>query len=292
MNDQPPRPIEPGPSGTFRASSASRSPAAPATVVPLPLRAVLLPFSPGLWRTAARSRAGWVIAPLVLLSTLAGLTLGVIRGVELRGWILQGAQKYDDRFDPVVVEDGRVRVEGERLPIFTEADSTFLVDPEGVFSLEDITTPEYVVVRREEIVHKRAFREQTFLVRDLMGILGLERLVVNGASIRRFGERWGAWLGLAVALFLTVFGVLGDAVVGPLYALAAAGLLVVLRRSLFAGAFGTAMRLALATYAIPIVGDLALSLLGASPPCCLTFLFWPVLMTVAGLLAVGNRARL
>lgn len=283
-------PTEPHVPGAFRTSSASRGALGPAPPAPLLRRALLLPFSPGAWRDAASGRLGPLIAALLVLSLAATALLGAVRGVDARRWLLDAGREYDARFDPVVVEGGRVRVEGERLPRWTESRSTILVDPEGTVSLEDLETPEYIVVRRDEVIRHQAFRDQSFPVAELMKVMGRDRLVVDGASIRAFGERWGGWIGLGVALAIALFGLAGTAVGCAVYGLASGALLFLLRRAAFEGRFEAAARVGLALSSIPVVVSLALDLLGVPLPCCLTTVAWPLLLTAVGLVAIGDRS--
>ncbi len=115
MDEQVPPPIEPG-SPAFRTSSASRFGGEPPPADPLLKRALLLPFSPTLWRDAADSPLGRIVAPLVVLSLATAGVLAVVRAGSVKSWVLKAADTYEAKFDPVVVENGQVRVDGERLP--------------------------------------------------------------------------------------------------------------------------------------------------------------------------------
>jgi hypothetical protein len=103
MNEQVPPPIEPG-SPAFHTSSASR-PGGPPADRSLLERALLLPFSPTLWRDASGSPLGRIVAPLVLLSLLTAGVLAVVRGGSVKGW-MGTRPTLTRRFDPVVVEGG------------------------------------------------------------------------------------------------------------------------------------------------------------------------------------------
>ena len=141
---QRPRPSPP--------AEAPLNPYAPAAAVrrtessSLPARIFGMPFMPSFWARAADWRFAQVLVPVVLLSVLLCAGLALYRGWGMRGALSNLARSYSESYPAVIVEGGKVRVDGDGVIHFVEGKHTFLVDPKETIPLDKITTPEYIVV--------------------------------------------------------------------------------------------------------------------------------------------------
>ncbi len=252
------------------------------------VRTLLLPVLPRLWSAARSMRVGQILGPLVLLSLLVHFGFGLIRGIGARAWILRSAREYDAHYDPVSIEGGEVRVKGPRLVHVVTNRYTLLVDPEETVSLENIITPEYVVVRRDRILQKRTFgppREVS--VAAVSSMLGRDRLSIDGSSLRAFASRFGPIVVVGLTVLMGVFGFLGDLFLVPLYALIAGALLHALRGRARGDTLGPWFRVALAASSFSVVVDVLADLAGVSVSFLPGLLLWPATAVVLGLLATG-----
>jgi hypothetical protein len=242
-------------------------------------RVFLMPFLPPLWSAAARWRAIQVVLPLLALVVVADGALAVYRGYGARAALRTAAQKYDASFPAVVLDEQGVHVEGGGVIRFEEKKQTFLVDPEETIPLDDIKTPEYIVVRKHEIIQKRAFQTRVTKIDDLQRVLGTDPIRIDGNSLRAFEARWGLLIHLGLAALMIVVMLVAESVMGAIAGTAAAGIAYGLRGRAAGLTYGQCLKVALACYSVAIVVDLILNLIGHSPGACLGLLIWPTLVT-------------
>jgi len=279
MDSQPPAP----PSFLPRPIDA---PAAASDAGSFARRVFLMPFLPRLWAGAARWRTGQVIAPLIVLTLVLGGLLAVYRSVGLRPELRKWAGAYDASYPAVIIENGEARVENDQVIRAVAGNITILVDPNETVPIEQITTPEYLVVRKHEIIRRQSFRTETTRIADLAPLLGHGPTRIDGNTIRSFDTRWGFLLQVGMMAFLVLFVLIKEAVGCTLYSLAAGGIVLGLRGRHLALGFAACVRVALAASALAIVIHSALSFLGVGPGMCLGLLLWPALITALALWAV------
>jgi len=255
---------------------------------PFLTRLIQLPFVPRLWSAAAHWGTGAVILPLVVLTTLLGGTLAAYRSFGLRSDMAQWATAYDAGYPAVILENGEARVEGGGVIQVDLEGSTLLVDPEETVPLGEIDRPEYVVVRKREIIQHRRFNTERTRISDLEPLLGKGPTRIDGAAIRRFDARWGLALQVGVGVLMIGFLLITQLGGVALYSLIGGGLALLFRgRSLGLG-FGACYRVALAVSSLTIVVDILSSWFGSSPGFCLGWLIWPTAITALATWAVGR----
>ena len=247
--------------------------------VPFWQRVFLLPVKPAYWLHAAVRTIGSVLVPLLILAFVTNLALGIYRGIEFRAFLIEGAEAWDRSYDPVVFENGRVRVLGDRIVRFQDGSRTLLVDPAETVSLRSIRTPEFIVVRSTEIVRKSAFRPvERVPLTKLEEMLGAGPIVFDTAHLQQYVARYVIWVQIALALLFAFLVPVFDLIGCLLYALPAAGLVLLLKGRASGLTFGSAFRVCLAASSATLVIDLFLSLVGASPPMILGAPLWIVLI--------------
>ena len=282
---RPPRPASPEP------AYDEEPVVAPGGDEPAPLwqRIFLLPFVPSLWTRAAGWRFLQVAGPVLLLALLLGATLAVYRSLGIRGDLTRMANSYDAGYPAVIVEGGKVRVEGDGVIQWVDANNTFLIDPRETIPLERIASAEYLVVRETRIYRKQGFRTQITEVKDLQALVG-DPLRVDSASLRAFEAKWGGWIQLGLAAGILVFMVVGD-LLGLSYVAAAAGLALTLRGRKAGLGFGACFRTALAIYGIVLVVSTVANLLGHGVGFCVGVWLWPLLLTGLATWAVARAGE-
>lgn len=219
-----------------------------------------------------------VVAPLLVLALLLVGSLAVYRGWGLRDAIRSAARQYDESYPAIIVENGKVRTEGDRVIRFVDRDSTFLVDPKATIALDQITTREYIVVREREIIRRQAYRTQVTKVAELQQVFG-DPLRVDSASLRAFDARWGLILQIGAWAFLSFFILLGENICCLAYGSAAAGLAYAFRGRNAGHRYGACLRVALAAYSLLLVVGVVLNLFGKGPGFCFGLVLWPALLT-------------
>jgi hypothetical protein len=232
-----------------------------------------MPFLPALWSEAARWTIPRMILPLLVLSFSLALGVGVVRSVQL--WLESGTwvEIYDTSHPAVILERGAVRVEGGAVIHVVDHGNTFLVDPEETIPLDEINTPEYIVVRRHQIIRKRPFQTDTTDVSDIQALVG-DPFRFDGQTLRSFRERWGVLVGFGMTLLVVVFLLCADALGALVYVPLAGGLAWILRGKGLGRDFGECARVAFAAYSLLLVIDTALTLAGKSPGACLGLPIW------------------
>lgn len=251
-------------------------------VPPFWKRVLLLPFQPRMWSDARGWSAGAVLVPLFVSATLWSGALATWRGFEARHDLAKLAADWDANFDPVVLSNGEVHVEGERLPRGEEKGSLMLVDPE-----ETVPTPRsggYIIVRKRTIIRDSG---PSVDLKQLQDFLGKAPLRIEGKTVTSWLARWGLAMQLGLLVLLVGFEWMGTAL-GALYGLAIGAILL----SLFGKSRGVTSagctRVGLATMAVkPVVGVL-LSLLGTSVHVCLGLFVWPALGVALGAWALSR----
>jgi uncharacterized protein DUF1189 len=252
-------------------------------------RAFLMPLLPELWARAADWRPARLVLPLLTLVAVLGGALAVYRTRDVRQQLWEAADSYDTSYPAVVMDKDGIHLEGEGIIRVDTNRQTLLVDPEETVPLSEIKTPEYVVVRRHEILQRRQFQDQRIRVEDVHRALGDRRL--DGASVRSFAARWGRLVQLGMAA-LTLVVLLGMEAVGGAFSAAVAGGLVYGLRGRGLGlTYEQCFKVALAAYSLAIVVGLVLTFLGKSVGACFGVLVWPVVVTGLALWALAGRAR-
>jgi hypothetical protein len=262
--------------------------AAPESDEPAPLwrRVFLLPFLPPLWARAAGWRLLQVAVPVLLLAFLLDGALAGYRSLGIRGDLRSMAHGYDAAYPAVIVEGGKVRVEGDGVIQWVDGNTTFLVDPRETIPLERIATSEYLVVRETQIIRKQGFRTETTQVKDLQPLIG-ERLRFDSQFLRAFEAKWGGTIQAGMVALMWVFMLIGD-LLCLVYVAAAAGLALALRGRSAGLGYGACFRAALATYSLVVVLSTLLSLLGHGTGFCVSVWLWPLLMTGLATWAVSR----
>jgi hypothetical protein len=232
-------------------------------------RVLLLPFSPQLWSDARAWSVGAVVGPIFVLATLLSTALGLYRGYDFRQELTALARDYDARFDPLVLENGEVRVEGSRLPRSEENDTLMLVDPE-----ETVPTPssgQYIIVRKDSVIRSDG---ASIKLKQVQDFLGPQPLRLDGAALLGWVARWGSRLQAGLLAFLLAFEWIG-ALVALGYGLIAGAVLA----SIWGKSHGLSdrecSRVGLATMAVKPVAGTILALLGTSVNPCLGLFVWP-----------------
>jgi hypothetical protein len=247
-------------------------------VPPFWQRALLMPFLPTLWSAAARWRPLPLVLSLVVLVVVVDGGLAFYRGFGAREAVRMAAEKYDASYPAVVIDDEGVHVEGDGVIRFEEGSQTFLVDPGETVPLDDIKTPEYVVVRRHQIIRRRLFRTEVTEIEGLRQLLGSGPTRIDGNGLRAFEARWGLWLQIGLTLLMIVAMLMAEGLMGALAAAAGAGVAFGLRGREAGLTYGQCFKIALASYSLAIVLGVALNLAGKGPGHCLGLLVWPALV--------------
>jgi hypothetical protein len=245
-------------------------------------RLLLVPLLPPLWTEAAAWRFRDVLWPLLVWMAIVYGLLAGYRSWEVRTEVRRWVEQYDASNPAVVVEDGRVRVEGDAVIRFDEDDATFLVDPKETIPLESITSAEYIVVRETQIILKRSLRrDQVMEISDLQRLLSADPLRIDGESLRSFDNRWGTRGAAAAGVFLLLFAGCQEGLALLVYVPIAAGIACARARTRNpAIGYAPCVRVALAAYSPLVLLDVVLSLAGASPGFCAGVLVWPLLLAV------------
>lgn len=256
-------------------------PPAPA-VPPLWKRVLLLPFVPSLWADARHWSFAAVAVPLFVSATLWSGALATYRGVELRGLLSGLATDWDARFDPLVIENGEARVEGERLPQGSDESTLMLVDPED-------TTPapsdgRYIIVRKRTVIRDDGPPVDLKQFQDMLGG-GVIR--IDGKTMLGWVAKWGAAVQLGLLVLLVGFEWVGT-VLGLLYGLMVGAVLM----SFFGKSRGLTSegctRVGVATMAVKPVLSVVLGLAGTSVHVCLGLFVWPALGVALGAWALSR----
>lgn len=254
----------------------------PTVVKPSLLQVLALPFWPPFWRAAAGWSWGPVLAALFLVTLgstgLAGLVLG-IRGAIL---LETEAAAWDASWDPIVIEDGVLRVEGPR--VYTSADGRVVVDAEDNLDL-DAVMGKSLVLRREEMVQIRAFDRRVYRYDNLLSMIDARSVRFDSASLGAFAEKWDVALVAGSVLFIPAFFGTAYAIGALLLALAAAGLLG-LWQSPTKPPFGARARVTLAICSLAPPVWVALMSVGMNTSCCIDIVVGPPLVALLAWLAL------
>ncbi len=271
------------PDSPYDVPSSSRSEA------PLPgfwERLVRLPFSPSLWQRSADAGFPEVLLPLLVLAFAANLALGWMMVPRLKEGVYQAADYYEENADPLVYQDGRFRLDGERILHYDDGEFTLLVDPEWTVPDEAVTTLQYLVVRADEVTFKQAGRaRESYVVEEFAALLGPGPLVLDAQTVRDLAD---AWIPPVIISLMAFGGTLGELVGCFFYALIAGLLILLLRGQWLALGFPACYRVALATSSVKIV--LGFTFAATQTPTILPgIVLWPAVMTALGLIALVRR---
>ena len=254
-------------------------------------RVLQLPFLPSLWRSCAGLGLADVLLPLLVIVFGANVCLSFVMIPRVKDGAYEAATYYDANADPLLYEEGRLRLDGLRIFHYTDADTTILIDPEHTVTVEDVETSQLFVVRADEITLKQTGqRPDVYVVEDFAEIF--EALgpgpILDGQRIRDLADAWiPPMVGAGIALGRSLF----ELTTCLFYALIA-GLLLMLVRGQWLGLdFAACYRVALATSSSTVVLGLLLAIAGTGTGIP-GIVLWPVLMTGLGMLALaGSRAE-
>lgn len=281
------RPRTPRPERVEIADGApERRPAAAEEPVALWRRVFLMPFLPSLWTRAVGWRFLQVAVPVLLLALLVDGLLALHRSRGVWHELARMANGYDAAYPAVVVQNGRVRVEGDRVIQWVDGRSTFLVDPRETIPVSRITTPGYLVVRETQILRKQGFRTEVTEVAALQALVG-DPFRLDSATLRAFVSKWGSLVQAGMAAVMWAFSLAGE-VLCQLYVLAAAGLALTLRGRAVGVGFTGCFRAALATFSVVLVLWTVAILAFGGVGFCVGVWLWPLLMTGLSSWAVGR----
>jgi hypothetical protein len=246
-------------------------------------RLFLMPFWPPLWRTAAHASTLEIVAPMLFVALLLNAAFGLVGTLSLGAEIRAAADTYDAQWDPIVWQDGEVRVEGTRLLHVSDGNTTFLVDPDETIPLESLGDGEFIVFRRHEWIRQRAFGfRQTQPLDGFVELLGPGPVRIDGAALHAWWAQWGLALQVGLVAFIATFGSAIDVTSSVGYALIAAAVVHALRGR--ATPYAALFRVALAASTSTIVLHALLRTAGAPLGCC-GMVVWPILLIAATALA-------
>jgi hypothetical protein len=257
-------------------------------VVPRPgffVRLGALPFWPKLWRESPEYGLGAIVWPLLLWVLVASTIFGLRAAGATRSALMTAADYYEREADPLLLEDGTFRVQGDRLLRYTDGGMTILIDPEETVSDEELAGTEHIVVRADLIRVRQRTQTREIQAADLSALLG-DPVLLDADYMRGATDRL-VWP--TVAASYAVFATFGNALMCVLYALLV-GLPLYLMAGQFAGLrYGPCALIALAVSATTVVLDLVLTLAGIGIP--FPVLVWPLLMLLLGWIAISGRPR-
>jgi len=250
------------------------------------LRLLALPFSPRLWRESPEHGAGALLVPLVVWALAAGVVSGVRIANVARERVYELARDYEANADPLLLDQGRFSLTGERILQLesTDGSSLFLIDPAMTIPDAQLRAESYVVVRADRVVLQQPGQRKEWTPADVARLFG-EHVLFDADWLRRAADRW-VYPGLLggfppIAAFVRV-------AVCTLYA-SAVGLLLLLLRGQWLGlGYAQCVTVALATSAFTIAADLALTLFGVELP-VRGYVLWPLVMAALGFVALAGR---
>src|SRR5215813_15229977 len=117
------------------------------------MRVLALPFWPRLWRESPEQGAGALLVPLVLWALAAGVVSGVRIANVARERVYELARDYEANADPLLLDQGRFSLTGERILQLQSEDgsSLFLIDPATTIPEAQLRATQYVVVRADRV---------------------------------------------------------------------------------------------------------------------------------------------
>jgi Protein of unknown function (DUF1189) len=250
------------------------------------VRLIALPFWPRLWRESPEHGSGALILPLVVWALIAAVP-GAFRVASLAREAVYTFASFSERTsDPLLLENGRFSLTGDRILHSQGRDATLLVDPEGTVPDSEITTPQYIAVRADRIVLQQPGQRREWAAADVAKLVG-DRVLFDGDWFRTRADEWvrpGVLVGYPFAAAFVRVGLCG------MYALAAGLLLLLLRGQWIGLDYSACVTVALAASAFTMPADLALTLFGVSLPVFGLFI-WPLVVTALGFVALaGSRA--
>ncbi len=247
-------------------------------------RLIQLPFRPGLWRQSAEYGLGSIVLPLMLLVLIVDTGFGIRAAARAREAVYAAAAFYEENADPLILEKGRFRIDGERVLFTTHEEITILIDPTYRVADEEITTERYLVVRDDRVIVQQPRQTRVVEAEDVAEFFGEDPLVIDAAFLRQMAD--GLVYPLVIAGY-AVFATCFDFAAWAIYAVVVGGLLLLLRGRRSGLDYAQCAKLALATSAATVVLELVLILLEAEPGVPGPIL-WPLTMLVLGMLALAG----
>jgi hypothetical protein len=251
-------------------------------------RLLLLPIAPAFWRRCADLALVDVAAPLLVLALGVGLATGLIAAPRLQAFLHEVAEGYDERADPLVYENQRFALEGERILFWQRDQFTVLIDPERTLPDSSVSSAQFVIVRDDEVIVQQPGRElERHAADDLEPFFGEERVVIDGARIKSFADRIAY---PAVILFMAIFGSFMEFASCVLYAGVAGAVARLVRGQWLGLSFAACFQVALAASAATLVAGLLLSAFQILSPLP-GVLLWPVLLSALTLWALAQDSE-
>lgn len=237
-------------------------------------------------------RTGWswvrVLALLIISPVVSLGLLSVWRGVEFFVSLRESSAEYDANYDPIVIENGVLRVEGPRVPY--SDDANVVIDPGDSVDLDSLRGERTVVFRSHEVVQVRSIERRVYSYEHMMKAMELSSLRIDGASLTEFTNDWGGVMVAAVCGLILVFGVPAHVFGCTLLAAMGAAPIALLWRPPGGPTGMATFRTALGvSAALPPIWVLA-TLAGHSTACCVDLCVFPPFIGL-GTLAVLKLQR-
>jgi hypothetical protein len=245
-------------------------------------RVFLLPFVPSLWAEARHWPLGAVVFPLFLSAALWSGGLAMYRGAEFRSVLNELARDWDQRFDPLIIENGEARVEGTRLPEGGDDKTLMLADPEETRPVP--SDRRYLIIRKRVIIRSDG---PPVDLTTLQKTFGLGTLRIDGAALQAWVAKWGFTVKMGLLALLVGTEWIGTAF-GLLYGMIAGALLMNLYGKTRALTSRGCTRVGIAVLAIKPVLGVVLALAGSSVNPCLGIILWPGLSFGLGAWALSR----
>lgn len=233
----------------------------------------------------------WVRA-LGLLVASAVLFVGLLggwRGVQFYLSMQESGAEYDASYDPIVVENGVLRVEGPRVPRSDEG--KLIVDPDDALDLDALAGEGMIVFRSHEVVRVRSFERRLYAYDPMLQALGMSSLRIDGATLTEGARTWGPLLAAVTFGLIVGFGVPAQLFGCTLLAVLGAAPIALLWRPPGGPTGMAVVRTALGVSAVlPPIWALA-SLAGHSTACCFDLCVFPPFITIGTLAALKLQRR-
>jgi len=251
-------------------------------------RLLLLPIAPAFWRRCADLALADIAAPLLVLALGVGLATGLIAAPRMQAFLHEVAEGYDERADPLVYENQRFALEGERILFWERDELTVLIDPERTQPDSSVSSAQFVIVRDDEVIVQQPGQDrERHAASDLEPFFGEERFVLDGESIMSFADRVAV---PAVILFMAIFGSLMEFASCVLYAGVAGAVARLVRGQWLGLSFASCFQVALAASAATLLAGLLLSAFEIVSPLP-GALLWPLLLTALTLWALAQDSE-
>jgi len=243
-----------------------------------------LPFRPDYWRDSPDYAFFPLFLSLFAVIVIASLAKGCAQAAELGSSLQRMASRLELTADPLVLEQGRIRILGSRTFQMTDGTLTLLLDPESTVPESALTSRDWAAVRSDRVVVH--LFGQTTVHDDLAGLSEGKRVVIDSAYLRWFADQILPMFFVLLYLRDAAFPLAGAFVV----VLIGAALILLLRGRHAGLGYADCLKIATATSCAAAVVDTSVLLLGVELP-GRAFL-WLALIAGLGLVGVTLRAPL